>query len=70
MQPNYIVPIAHVRIANTDTNVYVSISMQSRNIHVFKYSEDLSICEFEVCDDQSEAARFMELPLSQPKGYR
>ena len=70
MQPNYIVPVAHVRVKDTDVNIYVSICMLSRNIHIFKYSEDLSICEFEVCESQAEASRYMELPLSQPSRYK
>jgi hypothetical protein len=70
MQPNYIVPVAHVNVKDTDTNVYVSICMLTRNIHIFKYNEDMSICEFEVCESQAEASRFMALPLSRPSGYR
>jgi len=66
MQPNYIVPVAHVNVKDTDVNIYVSICMLSRNIHIFKYNEDLSICEFEVCESQAEASHYMELPLSRP----
>ena len=70
MQPNYIVPVAHVNVKDTDTNIYVSICMLTRNIHIFKYNEDMSICEFEVCGSQAEASRYMERPLSRPSGYR
>jgi len=70
MQPNYIVPIAHVNIADTDTNIYVSICMLTRNIHIFKYNEDLSVCEFEVCESQAEASRYMELPLQRPRSFK
>lgn len=70
MQPNYIVPVAHVNVKDTDTNIYVSICMLTRNIHIFKYNEDMSICEFEVCESQAEASRCMERPLSRPSGYR
>ena len=52
---NSMVPIAHVRVGNKDFNAYISICSVSRNIHVFKYNEELCICEYEVFANQAEA---------------
>ena len=70
MPPNYIVPVAHVNIKDTDVNIYVSISMLTRNVLIFKYNEDKSICEFEVCESQCEASAYMEQPLQKPKSFK
>jgi hypothetical protein len=55
--------IAHIYVRDRDYTVYVSISMTTREIHVFKYSEDRQRCEYEVFPNHILAAEYLELLL-------
>jgi hypothetical protein len=62
---DHIIPIAHVTVAGKrDLNIYISICMLTRNVHIFKYSESRGICSYKVCEDQWEAHHFIEEPLA------
>ena len=52
---NSMVPIAHVRVGDKDFNAYISICSITRNIHVFKYNEDMNYCKYDVFASQAEA---------------
>jgi hypothetical protein len=62
---DYIIPIAHVSVVGQqDLNIYISICIVTRHVHVFKYSESRGICSYKVCEDQGEAHLFIEAPLA------
>ena len=60
---NSMVPIAHVRVGNKDYCAYISICSISRNIHVFKYNEEIGQCEYEVFPCQAEAQTWINQNL-------
>ena len=63
MMLHSMVPIAHIHVRDRNYDVYVSMSLITRNIHVFKYSEDRSVCEYEVFSQYQDAQDYLELLL-------
>jgi putative heme degradation protein len=66
-----IVSIAHVAVKDRGFNVHVSLNMLNHALHVFKYNEDSSVCQYEIFADHSHARAWIEHPLpeSKPKHY-
>lgn len=65
-----IVALAHVHVVGVEHNVYISMSLPDRNLHVFKYDEDRSVCEYEVFSCQSEASDWIQQKIRpNPKHY-
>lgn len=66
-----IISIAHVHLKDRDCNVSVSLNTHTHALHLFKYSEDLGICVYEVLSDHSLAQDWLSQPLpkSKPKHY-
>jgi hypothetical protein len=66
-----IISIAHVHLKDRDCNVSVSLNTLTHCLHLFKYSEDSCICEYEVFEDHSLAEAWLARPLpkSKPKHY-
>lgn len=65
--PNTIVPVAHIRVADYDYNVYISMDTANRKINIFKYNE--VSCDYDSFDNQRDACAFLEKPLQKPKRY-
>jgi len=61
---NNMMALAHVRVANSETCVYISICMTTRNVHIFKYNEHS--CDYGIFDNQADACQFIALQL--PRG--
>lgn len=55
------IPMAHVSVRDRDYNVYISLCLNTRRLHIFKYN-DVS-CQYDVFDDQADACLFIEEPL-------
>lgn len=64
---NSMINIAHVYVRDKGYSVAISMDVTTRNIHVFKYSEELYTCEYEVFDTQYECQCYLEKPLSKFK---
>ena len=62
-----ILPVAHIHVADTDYNVYISVCTVTRHMHIFKYND--RECAYELFDNQADACQFIEEPLpgTQPK---
>lgn len=56
-----ILPLAHIHVTDTDYNVYISMCVDSRQMHIFKYNDQC--CQYEIFDTEGEACKFIELPL-------
>jgi hypothetical protein len=54
-------PLAHIHVAETDYNVYISICLATRHMHIFKYND--TACEYEIFDGQEDACQFISKPL-------
>lgn len=61
LTPNSIVHLAHVKVADQDYNIAISVCTTTNNIHIFKYDE--ISCAYEIFDNQEAACRFLEEPL-------
>ena len=61
---NNMMALAHVRVANSETCVYISICMTTRNVHIFKYNE--TACDYGIFDNQADACLFSAQQL--PRG--
>ena len=61
---NSMIPIAHVYVRDLGYSVAISMDVITRHLHVFKYSEELCNCEYEVFDTQYECQCYLEKPLS------
>ena len=55
--------IANVYVRDRQYNVHVSINNVTRAIHVFKYDEQHTVCEYEMFNNHYEAADYLELLL-------
>jgi hypothetical protein len=55
--------IANVYVRDRQYNVHVSINNLTRAIHVFKYDEQHTVCEYEMFNNHHEAADYLELLL-------
>ena len=55
--------IANVYVRDRQYNVHVSINNLTRAIHVFKYDEQHTVCEYEMFNNHYEAADYLELLL-------
>ena len=66
--PNSIVPVAHVRVNDSDYNVYISMDTANRKINIFKYDD--VCCDYDTFDNQADACAFLETPLQKPKKSR
>ena len=66
--PNSIVPVAHIRVADYDYNVYISMDTVNRKINIFKYNDIM--CDYDTFDNQVDACSFLEKPLQKPKKLR
>jgi len=64
---NNMMALAHVRVHDSSTCVYISICMTTRNVHIFKYNE--SACDYGVFDCQADACSFIsqKLPEGRPR---
>ena len=58
---NNMMALAHVRVADSETCVYISICMTTRNVHIFKYNE--TACDYGIFDSQADACQFINKPL-------
>ena len=63
MTANPFITIAHIHVRDRNYDVYVSMSLVTRNIHVFKYSEERVVCEYEIFANHNDAADYLELLL-------
>jgi len=54
--------IANIYVRDRNYSAHVSICSNG-HIHVFKYCEERSICEYEVFANHMEAAEYLELLL-------
>jgi hypothetical protein len=61
---NNMMALAHVRVADSETCVYISICMTTRNVHIFKYNDHA--CDYGVFDNQADACHFIARQL--PRG--
>lgn len=63
---NNMMALAHVRVADSDACVYISICMTTRNVHIFKYNDHS--CDYGVFDNQADACMFIarQLPGGSP----
>ena len=62
--------LAHVHVTGYDHNVHLSICLPTHTLHIFKYNEELGLCEYEVFNSQHEASIWVQQPLqSNPKPY-
>jgi hypothetical protein len=59
---NNMITLAHVRVSNSEVNIYISYCVASQNVHIFKYSA--TACDYGVFDNQADACEFIasELP--------
>lgn len=55
--------IANVYVRDRQYNVHVSINNVTRAIHIFKYDERHTICEYELFNNHFDAADYLELLL-------
>lgn len=55
--------IANIWVRDRNYMVHISIHTQTQHIHVFKYNEEKCICEYEVFNNSTEAADYLELLL-------
>jgi hypothetical protein len=55
--------IANIYVRDRDYTVHVSICTTNGHIHVFKYSEQRMLCQYEVFDNCLEAGLYLELLL-------
>jgi hypothetical protein len=55
--------IANVYVRDRQYNVHVSINNHTRAIHIFKYSEQHTVCEYEMFNNHIDAADYLELLL-------
>lgn len=58
------IPVAHVSVEGLGYTVYISICMLSQQVHIFKYSEQLARCTYDVCTSQQEAQAILARPLT------
>lgn len=61
MKDYTIVTMAHVAVKDSDYNIYLSMCIESRHVHVFKYTD--TVCAYEIFDNQEAACEFIERPL-------
>ena len=54
-------PLAHIHVAETDYNVYISICLATRHMHIFKYND--IACEYELFDNSEDACEFISKSL-------
>ena len=57
---NPMISIAHVYVRDRDYSVSVTMNMSNRRLHIFKYSEDKSLCDYEIFDDYQAACEYLE----------
>jgi len=55
--------IANILVRDRNYTVHVSLCVTNGHVHVFKYSEERVCCEYEIFDDHTEAADYLELLL-------
>lgn len=60
---NTMIHIAHIHVKDRNYDVYVGMNTLSHNLHVFKYDEQRSICEYEVFTNHQDAEDYLELLL-------
>ena len=60
---NSFITIAHIHVRDRNYDVYVSMNVTSRHIHVFKYDTDRVTCEYEVFNHYQDACDYLELLL-------
>ena len=58
---NNMITLAHVRVANSEVNIYISYCVASQNVHIFKYND--CACDYGVFDNQADACLFIEEKL-------
>lgn len=61
--PNTMVPIAHVHVKDRDYCVYISMCTVTRHMHVFKYSEEYSCCQYEIFDNEHDVCHWLSQHL-------
>ncbi len=54
---NNMITLAHVRVANSEVNIYFSYCVSSQNVHIFKYND--CACDYGVFDNQADACEFI-----------
>ena len=57
---NPMVQIAHVYVRDRGYSVSVTMNMSNRRLHIFKYSEESVLCEYEVFDSYGDACEYLE----------
>ncbi len=55
--------VAHTYVRDRDYTVYISICIQTAQLHIFKYNESLYSCEYEVCANPQDAQKYLEKRL-------
>ncbi len=58
---NNMITLAHVRVKNSEINIFISYCVASQNVHIFKYNS--RGCDYGVFDNQADACAFIEAPL-------
>ena len=58
-----LVTMAHIHVRDKNYNVYISICTETQNMHIFKYSEALGRCSYEIFGTSEDACRWLESNL-------
>ncbi len=61
ISPNNMITLAHVRVKNSEYNIFISYCVASQNVHIFKYND--RGCDYGVFDNQADACEFIAQPL-------
>jgi hypothetical protein len=62
ISPNAMIPLAHISVSDRDFNVYISLCITSRNMHIFKYNDHS--CDYEVFGSEGAAVQWISKPLT------
>lgn len=58
-----LIQLAHIHVRDKNYNVYISMCTNTQNMHIFKYSEDLGLCSYEIFGTGDDACAWLELNL-------
>ena len=60
---NPMISIAHVYVRDRNYTVCITMNSSNRRLHIFKYSEESYLCEYEVFDSYEDACDYLEMLL-------
>ena len=61
---NGMVTLAHVRVEGAQFNIHISVCVETKNIHIFKYNQQQ--CDYGVFDSQDSACDYINAGM--PRG--